>query len=330
MQLFSRVGLEPCRSPAWAKGGHAQTILGHLLPSRTEVPREELVGSLVEIPLPDGDRLIAKHIPGSGRAVLYLFHGIASNISADYMVRTAALGRRFGWDVYLVNHRGCGEGRGLARKPYHSGRGEDLSEAIRFGRARHPEKKHLAVGFSLSANALLLLLSGKRGEVQPDAAIAVNGPIDLANASRLLEQGMNRIYDLRFSAECRLDVKYRQWKGLLDRKYSFPWLSTLRDFDSIYTCAEGGFESREDYYESCSTKPHLSSIRVPTLLLTAEDDPFIDYRDYASAELSPHVHLHIEKTGGHLGYLTSRKTALGTHRWLDYALWEYMSCLERA
>ena len=76
---------------------------------------ENFRGRRVEIPLPDGDRLVARHIVGrGGNVVLYLFHGIASNISADYMVRTAALGRRLGWDVYLVNHRGCGEGRGLA------------------------------------------------------------------------------------------------------------------------------------------------------------------------------------------------------------------------
>lgn len=280
----------------------------------------------MEIALPDGDRLVARHIASAGDTVLYLFHGIASNISADYMIRTAALGRKLGWDVYLVNHRGCGEGRGMARKPYHSGRAEDLSEAIRFGRARHPGKRHIAVGFSLSANALLLLLTGRRGEVQPDAAIAVNGPIDLANAARLLEQGLNRIYDLRFSAECRLDVKYREWKGLLDRKYRFPWLLTLRDFDAIYTCAEGGFASREEYYATCSTREHLSSIRVPTVLLTAKDDPFIDYRDYAGAKRAPQVHLHVEEFGGHLGYLSASPTPLGTNRWLDYALWE---CLRK-
>lgn len=321
------ITLEPCLPPVWARGGHAQTILGHLLPSQTLVDRKGLEGQRVEIPLPDDDRLVARHIPGSGDTVLYLFHGIASNISADYMVRTSAIGRKLDWDVYLVNHRGCGEGRGLARNPYHSGRAEDLSEAIRFGRARHPGKRHIAIGFSLSANALLLLLTGKRGEVQPDAAIAVNGPIDLENASQLLEQGLNRVYDIRFSAECRLDVKYREWKGLLDRKYRFPWLLTLRDFDAIYTSAAGGFSSREDYYSSCSTREHLSLIKVPTILLTAKDDPFIDYRDYVGAKRASNVHLHVEEFGGHLGYLSAKSTPLGTNRWLDYALWEFLKKL---
>jgi predicted alpha/beta-fold hydrolase len=332
MSRVAQVQLEPCVPPAWARGGHAQTILGHLLPSRAARALGELDdGSRderVEFALPDGDRLVARHAPGRGNAVLYLFHGIASEISAAYMVRTAALGRALGWDVYRVNHRGCGEGQGLARRPYHSGRAEDLSEAIRAGRARHPGKRHIAVGFSLSANALLLLLTGRRGEVQPDAAIAVNGPIHLANAAQLLEQGMNRVYDLRFSIECRMDVAYRRRRGLLgDRRYRFPWLASLREFDAIYTCPESGFPSREEYYSTCSTHEHLAAVRVPTVLLTAQDDPFIDYRDYVGAARSEHVHLHVEPHGGHLGYLTARPTPLGSDRWLDYALWEYLKAL---
>jgi predicted alpha/beta-fold hydrolase len=327
MTPASKLKIEPCRPPSWARSGHAQTILAHLLPSPTLVPRSELLGERIEIALPGGDRLVARHIAGAGDHVLYVFHGLGGNISADYMVRTAALGRKLGWDVYLVNHRGCGEGRGLAKKPYHSGCGEDLSEVIRFGRARHPGKKHLAVGFSLSANALLILLSGKRGEILPDAAIAVNGPIDLANSSELLGKGLNKIYDFRFSAECRLDVRYRHRQGLLEKKYDFPWMTTLREFDAIYTSAEGGFASREDYYATCSTKDLLSSIQVPTVLLTAKDDPFIDYRDYLAAELPSSVHLHLEEVGGHMGYLNAAKTPLGSNRWLDYALWEYLRAL---
>ncbi|MGZ3697869.1 MAG: YheT family hydrolase [Bdellovibrionota bacterium] len=255
MKVAADVKLEPCVPPVWARSGHAQTILAHLIPSEPLVPRSELQGELVEIPLPDGDRLVARYIAGTGSGVLYVFHGIASDISADYMVRTAALGRKLGWDVYLVNHRGCGEGRWLARKNYHSGRAEDLSEAIAVGRARHPGKKHLAIGFSLSANALLLLLSGRRGTVLPDAAIAVNGPIYLENASRLLGKGLNRIYDLRFTLECRMDAKRRERAG--GAHYDFPWLMTLREFDAIYTCPEGGFKDREEYYSTCSARDFL-------------------------------------------------------------------------
>lgn len=279
----------------------------------------------MEIPLPDGDRLIARKIDGKSDTVLYLFHGLTGSTEADYMQRTAALGVELGHTIYLVNHRGCGEGLGLARNPYHSGRAEDLSEVLRLGRAQNPGKKHIAVGFSLSANALLLLLSGRRGTTLPDAAIAVNAPIHLESSSLDLLQGLNRVYDFRFAIACRLNVKEMERKGLVEKgKYKIPLLSNLREFDSLYTAPAGGFASREDYYSSCSTHLCLGAIQVPTVIITSEDDPFIDFCNYTSATLSSSAILHLEKVGGHLGYLTDRPTPLGTHRWLDYATREYL------
>jgi predicted alpha/beta-fold hydrolase len=316
----------PCKPGKLTRGGHAQTILGHLLPSSFQTALGE--GQRIEIPVSDGDRLIARHIAGSGNTVLYLFHGLGSSISAGYMRRTAALAKKLGCDIYLVNHRGCGEGQGLAGKPYHSGRADDLGAAIELGRKRHPEKRHVAVGFSLSANALLLLASGKHGKNLPDAAIAVNGPIDLARASLLLRKGLSRIYDYRFAIECRVDVLRRQKLGLLgEEKYDFPLWMNLRDFDRIYTGPAAGFQTRENYYATCSAAPFLQHVQIPTVLLSAKDDPFIDYRDYQNAKLSSNVIFHLEDFGGHLGYLNAEPTPLGTRRWLDYALFEYLTAL---
>jgi predicted alpha/beta-fold hydrolase len=321
-----KLKLSPCRPGPLTRGGHAQTILGHFLPSSLQTALGE--GERVEIPVSDGDRLVARHIPGTGGAVLYLFHGLGSNISAGYMRRTAALGKKLGCDIYLVNHRGCGEGKGLAGKPYHSGRADDLGAAIAMGRKKHPGKRHIAIGFSLSANALLLLVSGKHGTDLPDAAIAVNGPIDLDRASVLLRNGLSKIYDYRFAIECRMDIAHRRKLGLLGpEKYDFPWWMSLRDFDRIYTGPASGFQTRENYYASCSAAPFLEHVQVPTVLLSAKDDPFIDYRDYEKAKLSSNIVFHLEDFGGHLGYLTAKPTPLGTRRWLDYAIFEYLSAL---
>ncbi|HEX4923169.1 MAG TPA: alpha/beta fold hydrolase [Bdellovibrionales bacterium] len=315
--------LEPCEPPPWARSGHAQTVFGHFLPS----PMLRDLGERVTLELPDGDRLVAYYRAGLSGKTVYLFHGLSGSTEADYIHRTAILARAHGHSVYLANHRGCGPGAGFAKHPYHSGRAEDLSAVIAHGRTREPGNTHLAIGFSLSGNALLLLMSGGREAVtgplvKPDAAISVNAPIDLADGAKALREGLNRIYDLRFVHECRKDLKRR--RKLTGRSYQVPLLATLYDFDAIYTGPAGGFKSREDYYESCSTKNLLSQIDRPTLMLTAKDDPFVRYHNYAEARLSEHVHLHAEDHGGHMGYLSKRKTPLGSHRWLDYALNEAM------
>jgi predicted alpha/beta-fold hydrolase len=306
--------LEPLEPPIWAPTAHAQTILGHLLPS----PRLRSKGKRAEIPVSGGDRLVAFAEEGESNTVVYIFHGLAGSTDSAYIHRTAILALKQGHTVVLVNHHGCGEGAGLAREPYHSGRAEDLAAAIAWGRARFPRRRHVAVGFSLSANALLLLLSGRRGEGPPDAAIAVNAPIHLQRCSELLGRGLNRIYDIKFYLQCRRDVMAADIDPAV--KARLPRLTSLYRFDSLYTAPAGGFASREHYYESCSTYGLLGSIRTPTFVLTSKDDPFVPFASYADACPSSCVQLHAEENGGHMGYLSRRRTPLGSIRWQDYAL----------
>ena len=318
----------PCTPGPLTRNGHTQTILGHLLKPDSETATAIGEGERIEIPVSDGDRLVARYIAGSGNGVLYLFHGLGSDITAGYIRRTAATGKKLGCEIYLVNHRGCGEGKGLAGKPYHSGRAADLGAAIAYGRKKHPDKKHIAAGFSLSANALLLLVSGKWGGALPDLAIAVNAPIHLENASKLLQNGLNKIYDYRFAIECRADILGRQKLGLTgSEKYNFPLTMNLREFDRIYTGPASGYGTRENYYASCSAGPFLEHTQVPTVLMTAKDDPFIDYQDYVRTKHSENIVFHLEEFGGHLGYLNEKPTPLGTRRWLDYAMFEYLNAV---
>ncbi|MEQ1876552.1 MAG: alpha/beta fold hydrolase [Bdellovibrionia bacterium] len=309
------IQLEPCVPPVWALTGHSQTLLGHLIPSELLLDK----GKRVEVELGDGDRLVGRFLEGKSKTIVYFFHGLAGNTDAAYMHRSARVAQSLGHSVFLFNHRGCGEGAGLATQPYHSGRAEDVSKAIEFGRAQFPKHRHLAVGFSLSGNALLLLLTGKRGTTKPDAAIAVNAPINLQSASRALKEGLNRIYDFRFVFECRREITARHGpEGA--KRFKVPFFSSIYEFDNLYTAPASGFRDRDDYYDSCSTMNLLEKIDTPTIILTAKDDPFVHFEHYERAKLSKHVHLHAENHGGHMGYLSKIKTKLGNQRWMDYAL----------
>ncbi|MHC4940818.1 MAG: YheT family hydrolase [Planctomycetota bacterium] len=277
--------------PWWARGGHGQTLWGHLLPCGA--PR---LTDRHELSLPDGDRLVLFCRDGSSSTVIYLFHGLSGDSDADYIRRTAAA---LPDDIIVaMNHRGCGAGRGLARGPYHSGSSEDLAATIRWGRDRHPDKAHVAIGFSLSGNALLLLEDG------PDAVVAVNPPIDLARCSDAISTGFNRIYDIRFVLDCMRDPRS---SGIR------PW-HTLREVDERYTAPAGGFRDADDYYATCSAKPRLRACDRPTVILTAADDPFVPVDSFHDLP----VHTHIEPVGGHMGYVDK------SGRWLDRALRAYV------
>lgn len=319
-----RSRLIPCRPPLWAMGGHAQTVLGHILPSPTLKEKGETINVTLER---EDERIVTTYLKGRSHVVVYLFHGLVGHSEADYMRRTAMVARSLGHHVFMNNHRGCGKGVGLAVEPYHSGRSEDLATVIAYGRKMLPDHRHIAVGFSLSANALLLLAARIRADTLPDAAIAVNAPINLDRASTQLDKGLNLVYNYRFVGDLKKAIEQRQQTGRLRSRYRLEKVRTVRQFDEAYTAPAGGFKNRDDYYSSCSAQRYLPRVIIPTVLLTAADDPFVDVADYKSVEVSDTVVTHIEPHGGHMGYLSREKTPLDTHRWLDYALKEYIAAL---
>ncbi len=308
----------PCRAPWWAASGHLQTVLGNYLPGAP--PRHP--SEPFRILLPDGDQLAGRHHPGETNVLTLVFHGLGGDDQAHYVQRTVALARKLGHHVWTLNHRGCGEGRGLATRPYHSGSGADLGAVFAAARARHPGLRQLAVAYSLSANALLLNLGGGLPEpaAQPDLAIAVNPPVDLGACSDTIHRGFSRLYELRFIRRCRQAIRERLEARLIPDAYrTWPHMS-LREFDDAYTTKASGFRDADDYYDRCSARYHLAKITVPTVILMAKDDPFIPWQHAAEALPSSAVYLHLEPCGGHMGYLSRD---LPDHRWLPYALEHY-------
>ena len=306
---LTRPGLA-CDPPFWARGAHLQTIAANYLPSRDPA----LPWERVRLDLDDGDALALRVLPGASGVVVQLFHGLGGSADGHYLLRAAARFHALGHTVLAVNHRGAGEGAGWSRRSYNSGSTPDLEAALRFGRARFPGQTQVAVGFSISANMLLLLL-GRGGTDLPDRAIAVNPPVDLEACSRRLVSGFNRCYDQYFVRKVRRQVMLRPGARPL------VCTGTLRHFDAVYTAPQAGYPSRDAYYAQCSSGPYLDRIQVPTVILTTLDDPFAPGGDVLKCALAPAVHLHIEPTGGHMGYISRN---LPDHRWLDYALEHYL------
>lgn len=304
-----------CAPPIWAPTGHLQTIIGSLLPT----PNLPTASRIFHIKTSDSaDLLHTTYFEGTKPIVTYLFHGLGGSIDSPYMKRFANIAHSLGHHVFLTNHRGCGEGAGLASGPYHSGRAEDISSVISYGRELFPESTHIAVGVSLSANALLLLSAGQRAKVKPDLAIAINAPINLEKSAIKLKSGMNRIYDQHFLKSLKKYLIKNNSENLKD----YFLINDLHEFDNIFTAPTGGFKNREEYYTTCSAKQYLSQIDIPTVIITAEDDPFVDASDYLDAKYSASTLVHIEKCGGHIGYL--RGHGYGYKFWIDEVIEKYL------
>jgi predicted alpha/beta-fold hydrolase len=191
-------------------------------------------------------------------------------------------------------------------------------------RAEAPALVHLALGFSLSGNALLLMAAEQRAPWLR-GLISVNPPVDLARSSLDIHRGVSRLYELRFLWLLRRAVAERERDGLARRAYHIPLFSSLCAFDDLYTAPEAGFTSGADYYARCSAGPRLNEITTPGVILTAADDPFVDPLAFSGLALPPNLLLHVEPCGGHVAYL--ERHGAGARPWLDGALVHYVEAL---
>ena len=338
-----RVYNVPLKPPFWARGGHAQTIWGHVLPSPGRAIGSDAGDTRIEVALPDGDVLVGFRCapddelavaPGERPVRVHLFHGLSGDCNAEYMRRTAEMFTTLGFEVWAFNHRGAGAGAGLARGIYHSGCHDDLAAVLCQSRRDLPEQLQLVIGFSLSGNAALLLAAewSRAPDAPalcalprpPDAILAINPPADLEHTSKRIHTGLNRLYERRFVRRLRAALQKRQHEFAGFAFQAIPRGASLWTVDELVTAPLGGFRDARDYYATCSTAARLHQVHVPTVIITAGDDPFVDAARVGGAKRPANVFVHTEAIGGHVGYLARQPVKrLGYTRWLDGALLHY-------
>ncbi|MFN7455311.1 MAG: YheT family hydrolase [Pseudobdellovibrionaceae bacterium] len=327
--------LLPLEKPAWAPTAHAQTILGELLPTKSLPNR----GRQMTVNVGAADQIICRLYENVSPFVFVFAHGISGSADSNYMQRIGLQLYQAGHTVILMNHRNCGEGLGQSVELYHSGRSDDLARLIYDTRLRYPRKKVIAIGFSMSGNTALLLQSRviptqkiwdpehfesvkqRQKFSLPDAAIAVNPPVSLSSSVENF-RNFNRFYEFYFLVAMTKTAKELQEKWELPKNLKLSPAMKLNEFDNAFTGPFSGFGDAMNYYVSCSSQAHVHKIDRPTVILSANDDPFILSRDILETRWSDSVALHLENCGGHLGYLHKSKINQFENRWMDYAIHE--------
>jgi len=97
---------------------------------------------------------------------------------------------------------------------------------------------------------------------------------------------------------------------------------TVYDFDDRYTARLFGFGSAANYYATQSSKNFLDRIRVPALLVQAQDDPLIPFAVYDQPAFLTNGRLRLiaPEHGGHLGFVSRGKPRF----WLDGVVLEWI------
>ena len=259
---------------------------------------------------PDGDFLDLDWSETGACRLAIISHGLEGNSERSYVLGMARAFTRRGWDALAWNMRGCsGEPNRLLRS-YHSGATEDLEAVIAHVQENSPRYRVLAlIGFSLGGNVTLKYLGERSEAVSPliVGAVAFSVPCDLASGARQMAKGRNRIYMNRFIR--LLHEKIRAKMALMPGRITddgYDQVKTFFDFDDRYTAPLHGFKDAEDYWRRSSSKQFLPAVKVPALMVSAKNDPFLGPECYPVTEASDHpmVHLEIPSWGGHVGFVS--------------------------
>jgi predicted alpha/beta-fold hydrolase len=80
---------------------------------------------------------------------------------------------------------------------------------------------------------------------------------------------------------------------------------TVRQFDEAYTAPHHGFRDATDYYHRASAMRLVDRIRVPTLILTAENDPFVPADPFhaPAVQNNPRITTVLTRDGGHCAFV---------------------------
>lgn len=313
----------PPALPAWLtqfkpraglKNGHLQTVVGNYLPRAPFLV--DCATETVEVDPADGSRVLChchwQAGPERGkRLTLVLVHGLEGSSNSRYIQGITARAWGAGCNVIRMNMRNCGGTDALTPTLYHSGLSGDVGAVVRHFAGKFSLEGMALVGYSMGGN-LVLKLAGEWGsEAQLCAVAAVCPAIDLAAGADALHEPLNRAYEWNFLRGLR--ARYARKKALFPNKYAAPSeigpVRSIREFDHKIVSRYCGFRDADDYYYRAASARVVDHIYVPTLVVQAQDDPFIRLFPETRANILANRNITFVETrhGGHCAYLSSDK-----------------------
>lgn len=243
--------------------------------------------------------------PSKNKLAIVL-HGLEGTSESSYVKNAILRLNEEGYDAVAMNFRGCSGRPNKLLKSYHSGKTEDLDLVVNHILRNYKYDEIVLVGFSVGGNIVLKYLGEKATGLHPKIkkAVAFSAPVDLKSSADALAKG-TPIY-MKYLLEKlhrKLVIKREKFPEEVDLK-DFSRITTFHEFDDRYTAPLNGFRDAEDYWQQASSKTLLDRIAIPTLLFTAEDDPFLGKECYPKEAVAanPNFQLQVTPYGGHVGF----------------------------
>ena len=285
---------------------HVQTLAGNFLPRKSVLPDPQDLF----VQVADGARVLCHcHWQASPaeHGTILIVHGLEGSSESQYVIGTGSKAWAAGMNVVRMNMRNCGGTDHLTPTLYHSGLSADVAAVLRAVRDEKRLQKIFVAGYSMGGN-LVLKMAGEWGSDAPaelQAVASVSPAADLAASADAMHVGANKMYEWKFLVG--LMRRYKRKAALFPDIYKKAprWPASIREFDDVITARYCGFTGAQDYYHRAAAARVVDKIAVPTLVINANDDPFIRITPETHAKLvtNPHITLLETDHGGHCAFL---------------------------
>lgn len=315
-------------APAWwLRDPNLQTLWGKFLRRKAGVKTD-----VERLSTSDGDFIDLHHLPGpAGAPLLVLLHGLEGSVRSHYIQGLLTEANRRHWRAAVLVFRSCGAELNRTRRFYHSGETTDLGFAVDHLATSFGDSPMLLAGVSLGGNVLLKYLGERGALISPGirAAAAVSVPYDLGRAADHVDRGFAKVYQQSFmkSLKAKAIAKLDTFPDMAARE-TVESIRTIRDFDNTITAPIHGFENADDYYRRSSSIGWIARVRVPTLLLSAVDDPFLPPQVLdevrSIAKQNPSLQVEFSESGGHVGFVAG-KSPLHAHYYMERRVGDFLA-----
>ena len=209
-----------------------------------------------------------------------------------------------GYRIIICSCRGCNGSKLKTRRICDSSNYQDTHVIIDHISKKYPKASYkFLIGFSMGA-----MISVRYATFYDDldGIIAVSHVVDNKKADLLLTEGwrFNLMAKPLLKAMTRQAIKSNFYTE--EEKKNILNIKTSAEFHNLVTAKNMGLNNCDEYYELTKLYGKPAKVKVPTLVITAEDDPLTDKSFIDKKELTDknnqNLAFILTKEGGHVSF----------------------------
>ena len=294
--------------------GHIQTLWASLYADYFASSKLEFIREIVQTPDLGAVGLDFTKLPSDNpmeRKTPYLFilHGLTGGSHETYIQDMIIAAKEYGYESVVMHFRGCNNTPVQSAQLYSGSWTEDVQTCVDYILKKDPKITMVAVGFSLGSNVLVKYAGQKGADCPFIGVVSVGNPYDFLGSLRALHRSFigKRLYSthmgknlIRIFKKHHNIFKDAEW---LDIK-QIDEATNIMEIDAAATSKQFGYATVHEYYRFGSCAQDIPYIKVPSLFLSALDDPICSYETipYFEINSNPHTVLITTTFGGHLGW----------------------------